>query len=407
MRALAGMSQKFWESPLNPHSYTVVGKSAAAACELFESTTRRYGKPEFGLKETVVNEQPVPVTENIVWGRTYCELIHFERDVDILAEAKSRKKSKKDPKVLIVAPLSGHYATLLRGTVEAMLPDHEVYITDWTDARMIPIHSGRFDLNDYVDYLIEMIEFLGPNTHVMAVCQPGPAALAATAIMAEDKNPCQPASLIIMGSPIDTRKSPTAPTELAEERPIEWFERNAIMTVPWPHPGVFRQVYPGFIQLSSFMAMNRDRHMDAHQKMFFHLVDGDGDSQEKHREFYDEYLSVMDLTSEFYLQTVEEIFQKHSLPKGEFEHRGRLVDTTHIRKTALMTVEGENDDISGIGQTQAAHDLCHKLPASMKEDYVQPGVGHYGVFNGRSWRDEIQPRVGDFIKRHDGTPKKK
>ena len=301
---------------------------------------------------------------------------------------------------MLVAPLSGHYATLLRGTVTAMLPEHDVYITDWTDARMVPVMMGRFDLNDFIDSLMSMIRKLGPDVHVIAVCQPGPAALAATALLAERNDPCQPASLTIMGSPIDPRKSPTVPNELAQKKPLSWFQDNVIMTVPFPNPGFLRRVYPGFIQLSSFMGMNFDTHFEAQWRYFQQLVEGDGDSAAKHRKFYDEYLSVMDLTEEFYIQTIDEIFQRHLLPKRKFKHRGELVKLEKIRTTALMTIEGEKDDISGIGQTQAAHELCYNIPEAMRVDYIQPGVGHYGVFNGSRFRSEIQPRIRDFIRSH-------
>jgi poly(3-hydroxybutyrate) depolymerase len=399
---MANFNQGLFQNPLNPLANTYMGKSIVAACDFFESTTRRYGKPSFGLDATEIGGTQVPVIEEVVWSDTFCDLLYFNRDVEVLKTAKARARKKSDPKVLLIAPLSGHYATLLRGTVEAMLPEHEVYITDWADARTVPMSEGSFDLNSSIDYLIEMLRHLGPNTHVMAVCQPGPAALCATAVMAKAGDPNAPASLTIMGSPIDTRKSPTVPTELAEERPIEWFKNNVVMSVPWPHLGFMRSVYPGFIQLSSFLAMNQSSHMDAHREMFFHLVEGDGDSADKHREFYDEYLSVMDLTAEFYLQTVEEIFQKHSIAKGTFEHHGESVDPSLITKTALLTIEGANDDISGVGQTQAAHDLCSNIPAAMKQDYVQADVGHYGVFNGSKWREEIQPKVRDFIRSHNG-----
>ncbi len=397
LRFMADINQAVFRSPLNPLSYTVVGRTIAAANDVFESATRRYGKPAFGLPETLVNEQPVPITERIAWRKTFCQLKHFCRDPEILQDARGGNTTP-DPKVLIVAPLSGHYATLLRGTVEAMLPEHDVYITDWRDARNVPVSRGRFDLHDYIDYLIDMLEFLGPGTHVMGVCQPGPAVLCAAALMAEDEHPAAPASMTLMGSPIDTRKSPTEPNILAEERPYEWFRDNMIMTVPFPNPGFGRRVYPGFIQLGSFMSMNSERHMDAHWRFFENLVKSDGDSAERHRDFYDEYLAVMDLTQEFYLQTIDMVFQRHLLPKGEFLHRGRLVRPEAITKTALMTVEGEKDDISGIGQTQAAHDLCTGIPAAKQLDYVQPDVGHYGVFNGSRWRKEIQPRVRDFIR---------
>lgn len=396
-RALADAAQAALTHPLSPAYYTTAGKTAAAALDVFESITRRYGKPRFNLPTTLVNGQPVPVKGEVVWEDSFCQLKHFKRDPEMMKKLHPDHK-EEDPKVLIVAPMSGHYATLLRGTVEAMLPEHDVYITDWVDARTVPIFQGRFDLNDFIDYLIRMLQHLGPNVHIVAVCQPGPGCLAATSIMAEDNDPCQPATLTIMGSPIDARKSPTAPNLLAEERDFKWFKDNMIMTVPFPHPGATRRVYPGFIQLTSFMTMNRDRHIDAHRQYYEDLVKGDGDSAAKHREFYDEYLSVMDLTEEFYLQTIHDVFKEHLLPRGKFYHRGRLVDPAAIETTALMTVEGEKDDISGIGQTQAAHDLCINIPQDRQFDYIQPGVGHYGVFNGSRFRNEIQPRVRDFIR---------
>jgi len=388
-RAAAGAVKASLSNPFNPWAYTDMGRSIVAAADVFELTTRRYGKPEFGLNETVVDEEPVPVTERVVWEDTFCGLLHFEKQWPEAAITQ--------PKVLIVAPMSGHYATLLRGTAEAMLKSHDVYITDWEDAREVPVFKGPFDLDDYIDYVVAMIRHLGPDTHVMAVCQPGPAVLAATALMAKAKDKATPASMIIMGSPIDARQSPTVPNQLAEERGLSWFNANMVSSVPLPHAGAFRRVYPGFLQLSSFIAMNRDKHMEAHRNFFNHLVEGDGEPAEKHRAFYDEYLAVMDLTEEFYLQTVDRIFQRHLLAKGAFEHRGELVDPGAIMDTGLMTIEGELDDISGIGQTQAAHDLCANIPADMQEDYVQEGVGHYGVFNGRRWKSEICPRVTQFI----------
>jgi len=397
LRAGAELNKAFFSNPFNPLSYTPMGRTAAAASDLFESVTRRYGKPEWGLPETKINGQPVTITEEVVWRDTWCQIVHFKRDAETLRMLKGAR-GKPDPKVLIVAPLSGHYATLLRGTVEAMLPEHEVYVTDWRDARMVPLSQGSFDLNDYIDYLIRVLRHLGEGVHVMGVCQPGPAVLAASALMNEDGDPATPASMILMGSPIDARESPTEPNLLAEEKPFEWFEQNMVYALPWPHPGFNRRVYPGFLQLTSFMTMNAERHVNAHYRFYQHLVQGDGDSAEKHRGFYDEYLSVMDLSAEFYLQTIDAVFQRHLLPKGEFFHRGRKVDPAKITRTALMTVEGELDDISGIGQTQAAHALCTKLPEGKQQDYVQKGVGHYGVFNGTRWRTEIQPRVRDFIR---------
>lgn len=393
-RVAAGLSAKFWRSPFNPLAESWLGRTSAAAFDVFEHATRRYPKPEWGLTETVVDGKTFPVVIEPVLTKPFGTLLRFRKvgPPDTFAA---------DPKVLIIAPMSGHHATLLRGTVLAMLPKHDIYITDWTDARLVPISDGRFDLNDFIDYVIAFLREIGPRTHAMAVCQPGPALLAAASVLAEDNDPARPASMTIMGSPIDTRRSPTVPNILSRERPFEWFERNMVHTVPPPYPGLLRRVYPGFLQLYSFLSMNSDRHVTAHYDYFKNLVKGDGDSAEKHREFYDEYLAVLDMTEEFYLQTIRDVFQNDSLPKGEFMHRGRRVKPETIRDVALLTVEGERDDISGIGQTQAAHDLCVNLPDHLKVDYIQPGVGHYGVFNGTRWRSEIQPKVADFIKKHD------
>ncbi len=388
-RAYVDAVRLFYSNPINPLSHTAFGRSVAAAAELFERTTRRYGKPAFGIEKTVVNWIPVPVTEKVVWSRPFCNLIHFIKDMPAAR--------KDQPKLLIVAPMSGHYATLLRGTVEAMLPHAEVYITDWTDARMVPMTAGRFDLDDYIDYVVDMLHLLGPNTHVIGVCQPSVPVLAAVALMEARGDRFAPATMTLMGGPIDTRRNPTAVNLLAKEKGIDWFRENVIMQVPWPAPGVMREVYPGFLQLSGFMSMNLDRHISAHKEFFMHLVKHDGDSAEKHRDFYDEYLAVMDLTAEFYLQTVETVFIRHALPKGEMTHRGKPVDTAAIRNVALLTVEGENDDISGLGQTQAAHDICPNIPDDMRVHYMQPAVGHYGVFNGSRFRSEIVPRIVDFI----------
>ena len=393
-RVAAGLGARFWRSPFNPIADSWLARSSAAALDVFENATRRYPKPEWGLDETEIAGETFKVRVETVRRKDFGSLLRFVRGDD-------DPRLRADPKVLIIAPLSGHYATLLRGTVEAMLPAHDVYVTDWADARNVPISAGRFDLNDYVDYLIDFLKAIGPRAHAMAVCQPGPALLAAASILAEDDDAARPASMTIMGSPIDTRLSPTVPNLLSKQRPYEWFERNMIFSVPAPYPGVLRRVYPGFVQLYSFLSMNSNRHLNAHYDYFKHLVAGDGDSAEKHRMFYDEYLSVLDLTEEFYLQTIREVFQEHSLPEGRFMHRGRRVDPAAIRDVALLTVEGENDDISGIGQTQAAHALCVNLPDALKADHVQSAVGHYGVFNGSRWRNEIQPRVAAFIRRHD------
>ena len=391
-RAVADATKIAFQNPLNPFSETTFGRSVAAAAELFERTTRRYGKPEFGLHETIVDGRTVPVAERIVWRKPFCSLRHFQRELPNSRAA--------DPKVLIVAPLSGHYATLLRGTVEAMLPEHEVFITDWQDARMVPLAEGRFDLDDYIDYVIEMLRHLGPGVHVIAVCQPSVPVLAAVSLMSEDRHPDLPVTMTLMGGPIDTRLAPTAVNRVAKARGTDWFRRNTIMKVPFPHPGFLRDVYPGFLQLSGFMSMNFDRHVTAHQEFFGHLIEGDGDSAEKHRDFYDEYLAVMDLTAEFYLQTVDTVFVRHALPNGQMTHRGRPIRPETIRRTALLTVEGERDDISGVGQTKAAHALCTSLADEKKQHYLAHGVGHYGVFNGSRFRNEIQPRIVDFIRRH-------
>ncbi|WP_455874201.1 polyhydroxyalkanoate depolymerase [Rhizobium yanglingense] len=394
-RAAADAMRLVYANPLNPFSQTPFGRTIAASLEMFERTTRRYGKPEFGLKETVVGDSKVAVREEIVWSRAFCNLLHFARNTP---------SGHRDPRILIVAPMSGHYATLLRGTVEALLPSADIYITDWVDARMVPMTDGTFDFDDYVDYVIEMLHFLGPDTHVIAVCQPSVPVLAAAAVMEEANDPLSPSSMTLMGGPIDTRINPTAVNKLAEERPLTWFAENVIMNVPWPQPGFMRPVYPGFLQLSGFMSMNLDRHVVAHKEFFMHLVKNDGEP-EKHRDFYDEYLAVMDLTAEFYLQTVDQVFMKHSLPKGELIHRGRRVDPAAIRNVALLTVEGENDDISGVGQTKAAQTICVNIPDDMRMHYLQPDVGHYGVFNGSRFRREIAPRIVNFVREHSRSGK--
>jgi poly(3-hydroxybutyrate) depolymerase len=388
-RAIADATKLFYQHPLNPMSRNAIGRSIAAMAELFERTTRQYSKPTFNLPHAHVDFSDVAVSEERIWSRPFCDLIHFKRDLPA--------KRRKDPKILLVAPMSGHYATLLRGTVEAFLPHAEVYITDWADARTVPLTEGHFDLDTYIDYLIEIFQFIGKDTHVVAVCQPSVPVLAAISVMEARGDELVPASMTLMGGPIDTRRNPTAVNLMAEKKDISWFASKVIMPVPFPLPGFMRRVYPGFLQLSGFMSMNLDRHLDAHRDFYQHLIKDDGDSAEKHREFYDEYLAVMDLTEEFYLQTVETVFIKHSLPKGEMKHRNELVDPSMIRNTALMTVEGENDDISGVGQTEAAHALCVNIPDENRVHYMQPKVGHYGVFNGSRFRAEIAPRILDFI----------
>jgi len=386
-RAAAGAGLNFWTDPANPLSGTRLGRSFAASFELFERGTRRYGKPSFGITEAPVGGRSFAITERRVLRKPFCDLLHFSKE----------ENDAGQKKLLIVAPMSGHYATLLRGTVEALLPHFDVHITDWIDARVVPLSLGQFDLEDYIDYVVEMIRFLGPSTSVMAVCQPSVPVLAAVSLMNAANDACTPDSMILIGGPIDTRRNPTAVNRLAEEKGSEWFRKNVIMQVPPPHAGAFRSVYPGFLQLGGFMTMNLDRHIDAHQELFWHLVEGDGDSAEKHRDFYDEYMSVMDLTAEFYLQTVETVFVRHDLPKGTFSHRNRRVDPSQIKRTALMTIEGEKDDISGVGQTEAAHGLCSSLPAEMKLHHLQLGVGHYGVFNGSKYRLDIVPKIVSFV----------
>ena len=398
LRTAARATRALWGSPNNPLAETGLGRNLYAAADLFSNVTRRYGKPRWGIHETTVSGKPVRVRPVVEWTTPWCTLIHFARDRSDLRRA---GKTGFDPAVLIVAPLSGHYATLLRGTVEAFLPDHEVYITDWVNAREVPLLEGRFDFHDYIDHVRTMLAAVGPRAHVVAVCQPGPPVLAAAALMAEDGDEARPASMTFMGSPIDARLAPTAANKLAEERPFTWFESNMIHTVPPPYPGVMRRVYPGFVQLYSFLSMNAERHQQAHWNYFQDLLKGDDDEAAKHLEFYDEYLSVLDLTEEFYLQTIDIVFQQHLLPRGLLEHRGRRVRPELISDIALLTVEGENDDISGIGQTQAAHTVCSGIPAALREDYVQPKVGHYGVFHGRRFREEIYPRIRRFIAAHD------
>jgi poly(3-hydroxybutyrate) depolymerase len=394
-RAMADAARLYFKNPANPLAHTVYGKSMAAAAEVFERITRRYRRPEWNIDSTTIGGERVPVKIATVWERPFCRLLHFER-------AFTKPPRRPQPKLLIVAPMSGHYPTLLRGTVETFLPNHDVYLTEWIDARMVPLAQGRFDLADYVDYIVSMLRKLDGDVHVIAVCQPSVPVLAAVALMEADKDASVPRSMVLMGGPIDTRINPNAVNELAETRGIGWFRSNVITKVPFPHPGFMRDVYPGFLQLHGFMTMNLDRHLKAHRDLFLNLVKGDGDSAQKHREFYDEYLAVMDLTAEFYLQTVEVVFIDHALPKGEMTHRGRRVDPSAITRVALMTVEGENDDISAVGQTEAAHRLCPNIPAEDKVHYLQSAVGHYGVFNGSRFRAEIAPRISDFVLSHEG-----
>ena len=387
---MAGLGAGWLNNPTNPFGYASMGPIVAAGLGVFAHASAPRGKPEFGLDAVLVGKRTVAVEEEILARKPFGQLKHF------------RKVGVSDqPPLLIVAPMSGHYATLLRGTVERMLPKHDVFITDWRDAKLVPTADGRFDLDDYVDYLIEycaaVFDATGKRPHMLAVCQPSVPAYAATAIMNADQHPARPKSLTMMGGPVDTRKTPTAVNTLATQRPHSWFQQNAVATVPMIYGGAGRKVYPGFLQLAGFMTMNLGNHLVSHFEMFKHLIVGDEESADATREFYDEYLSVCDMTAEFYLQTVDVVFQRHLLPKGQYQHRGKRVDPKAIKDTALLAIEGERDDISGIGQTRAALDLATKLAAGKKQYLMAKDVGHYGIFNGRKWRENIAPVVEKFI----------
>ncbi len=389
LQAYANISKQLYSNPYTPMAYTNLGRQAAAGFELINRVTKDYAKPRFGLRETEVNGKKVRVENRIVKRWPFCHLRHFKR----------MRVTEKQPKILVIAPMSGHHATLLRGTVQAMLPHGEIYITDWMDARDVSLLEGTFDLNDYMDVVREAIQFLGKDVHIVAVCQPAVPAFAAVAMMSEDKDPFTPKSMTLMGGPIDTRVGVTKVNELAAQKPLSWFEQNVVTRVPFSHPGFMRRVYPGFLQLSGFMQMNLDRHIGEHVKLFNHLVDGDGESADAHRKFYDEYLSVADLPAEFYLMTIDKVFQRHLLPKGELDYRGRIIKPEAITKTALLCVEGERDDISGVGQTKAAMKLCSKLADSKKRYHLQKATGHYGIFNGRKYREQVLPVILDHIKK--------
>ena len=390
MRLMASSALTLLDFPGNPWRSTPAGRITAATLDHFRHNTKSFGKPKFGHRSTIIDGHPVAVTEEIVERSAWCDLLHFRRDI----------ARHDDPTLLIVAPLSGHYATLLRGTVEAFLPDHDVYITDWSNARDVPISAPDFDLDDYVDHIVEYLQLLGPRTHVLAVCQPAVPVLIATALMNADGDTAAPASITLIGGPIDTREAPTDVNQFAKRHDLSWFRSNVIHSVPFGHPGFLRRVYPGFLQLAGFMAMNLDRHMEAHWQMFHHLVEGDGESLASKRAFYEEYKSVMDMPADYYLQTISAVFQDHLLPRGLMLSRNRPVEPQAITRTALLTIEGERDDISGIGQTKAAHALCTGLADSMKQHHEQQGVGHYGLFNGRRFREEIKPVIAAFIRKH-------
>ena len=388
---LANIGAGWLQNPANPFAYHGVSPIVASALDVFAHAAAPRGKPEFGFETVQVEGREVVVHEEVALRLPFGQLKHFRRE-----------GVEGDPKLLIVAPMSGHYATLLRGTVERMLPRHDVYITDWRDAKLVPLDLGRFDLDDYIDYLIAFLDHIGPGAHMLAVCQPSVPAYAAAAVMSRDKHPARPRTLAMMGGPIDTREAPTAVNTVATQRPHAWFQNNVIATVPYSYPGAGRQVYPGFLQLAGFMAMNLGDHLTSHWEMFKHLVQGDGESADSTKRFYEEYRSVCDMTAEFYLQTIDVVFQRHLLPKGEFEHRGVRIDPAAMKDVALLAIEGERDDISGIGQTRAALNISTGLPASRKKYHLARGVGHYGIFNGSKWRERIAPVVEDWIRAHGG-----
>ena len=362
-------------------------RGAAAAMELLSHAGMSHERPDFRIRSITTDGKEIAISEEVVASHPFCNLLHFRKD-----------STRDEPTVLIVAPLSGHFPTLLRGTVETMLADHNVYLTDWKNARDVPLLYGRFDLDDFVELVIRFVRLLGPRLHVMAVCQPSVPVLAAVSLLAAEDDPCQPASMVLMGGPIDTRVNPTAVNRFAEARSLDWFERTVITTVPVRFPGAFRRVYPGFLQLAGFLSMNFDRHVSAHWTMFRDLARGNGESAAATRAFYNEYSAVMDLPADFYLQTVERVFHRHDLPDGQFRVRGALVEPAAIERTALMTVEGERDDVCGPGQTVAAHALCSGIPPAKKTQHLQLKVGHYGVFHGRRWQTETYPKVKSFIR---------
>ena len=378
-------------SAVNPLAYIGTSPVIARALEVFAHAAAPRGKPDFGLDATIVDGVSIAVSEEIVLRKPFGQLKHFVRAVS----------GRHDPKLLIVAPMSGHFATLLRGTVERMLPGHDVYITDWRDAKLVPLADGSFDFDDYIDYLIEFMGVVGPGAHMLAVCQPAVPAFAATALMSRADDPNTPLTLTLMGGPIDTREAPTSVDDLATDRPFAWFENNVVAEVPPMYPGSGRKVYPGFLQLAGFLSMNLASHMKSHWELFKHLVAGDDDSADATKAFYDEYRSVCDMTAEFYLQTIDVVFQQQLIAKGEFVHRGVPVDAADIKRTALLAIEGERDDISGLGQTKVALTLTPNLPDDKKRYYMAEGVGHYGIFNGRKWREIIAPVVEGFIRKHD------
>ena len=394
MRFVAEFSLGWFGHAMSPLSQIPLAKEIAAASDLFLRVTDRYAKPAWGLDKTLIGGKEVPIEIEVTLDKPFCRLIHFKR------AAVLKNAAKNGPKVLVVAPLSGHHATLLRETVRTMLPENDVYVADWVDARMVPIEAGAFHLDDYVDYVREFIRLLSPDLNVVSVCQPTVPVLAAMALMAADNEPNPPRAMIMMGGPIDARNSPTAVNNLATKRPYSWFEQTLIHRVPAKYPGGMRRVYPGFMQHLGFVAMNPDRHMNAHWDYYNHLVENDGDSADAHRRFYNEYNAVLDMPAEYYLDTIRRVFQDFELPEGRMFVRGQHVRPDKITRTALFTIEGEHDDISGNGQTQAAHGLCTGIPAAKAEHFLVPDVGHYGIFSGRRYREIIYPRIRGFMKKH-------
>ncbi len=391
----AEASSKLFTNPVSPFAHTPFAQRIAAGYELMFRLGKEYEKPAFGITSTEVNGVKAAVIEDVVVDKPFCKLLHFRKD-----RHAPQLRDLRQPTVLLVAPLSGHHATLLRDTVRALLPEHDVYITDWTDARMVPLEHGAFHLHDYVYYVQDFIRFLGEGVNVISVCQPTVPVLAAISLMASAKEPVMPKTMTMMGGPIDPGKSPTAVNDLATNKPFSWFENNVIYNVPPNYPGYGRRVYPGFLQHAGFVAMNPRRHAQSHWEFYLHLREGDNESAEEHRKFYDEYNAVLDMPAEYYLETIKTVFQDHALPLGTWDVEGKRVRPQDIKNVALLTVEGELDDISGSGQTEAAHGLCSGLPKDMKEHYTAPKCGHYGIFSGRRWREMIAPRITEFIRRH-------
>jgi poly(3-hydroxybutyrate) depolymerase len=387
-RLFSQAATELYGHPDSPLSYLPGSRNVAAAFDLMTRLTQRYERPAFGIDSVRVGDKDYAVTEVYDVERPFCRLLHFRK-----------QGGPAQPKVIVFAPLSGHFATLCRDTVRTLLPDHDVWITDWIDAKEVPITVGAFHFDDYVTYVREFIAFMGRDSHAISVCQPTVPVLAAVSLMAANGETI-PRSLTMMGGPIDTRRSPTAVNTFAKTRPMSWFEAKVVQRVPMRYPGFMRRVYPGFMQFAGFVAMNPDRHMESHLQYYQHLLQGDGESADAHRRFYDEYNAVMDLPAEYYLETVERVFQKHALPQGKLVVAGERVRPELIKDTALFTIEGELDDISGNGQTEAAQGLTKGIPAQDKQHFEAKGVGHYGIFSGRKYRELIYPRIKDFIARH-------